>query len=150
MSLLRTLRTWRRLEWRRRMLFLEAAITIPLAWLLLRLVPFKRIAAWLGTPGGESPTLLPEGSIALGNEIGWAVRRAAFRLPGEARCLVQGLAAAALARRRRLPTTLYLGVARSKEDKLEAHAWVRCGDRVVTGRAGHTRFQIVERFARSG
>lgn len=149
MALTRSWRTWRRLDWLRRRLLLEAVVTLPVAWLLLRLVPFKRIAAWLGTPGGESPTDLTSREVSLGREIGWAVRRTAIRLPVQARCLVQGLAAAAIARRHRVPTTLYLGVARGKEDRLEAHAWLRCGDQVVTGRAGHQRFQIVERFARS-
>jgi hypothetical protein len=148
--LLRTLSTWNRLNWHRRRLLIEAVIAVPVAWLLLRLVPFKRIAAWLGKPGQESPTALPAGSVLLGSEIGWAVRGAADRFPGEGLCLVQGLAAAAIARRRRLPTTLYLGVARSEKEGLQAHAWVRCGDRVVTGRAGHQRFKIVERFAREG
>lgn len=148
MSFSRNIRTWCGLGWRRRWILLEAVVTLPIAWLLLRLVPFKRIAAWLGTAGRETDSVLPSGSRELGGEIGWAVRAAAVRFPGDATCLVQGLTAAAMTRRRQVPSTLYLGVARGQGEAVDAHAWVRCGDLIVTGREGHQRFQVLERFGR--
>lgn len=148
MALRHSLRTWQRLDWRRRRLLLEAVMTLPLAGVILRLVPFKHVAAWLGNPGRETQSELGERETRIGTEIGWAVRAAALRLPGRPKCLAQGLAAAAMARHHRVPVTLYLGVARQDGNGLEAHAWVRCGGQVVTGRVGHRRFQVVERFAR--
>lgn len=143
-------RTWRSLESRRRWLLIEALVTVPVIILLLRLVHFSRIARWLGTPGHESSSQPDEEEVRVGAEIGWAVRAVARRQRGMARCLVQGLSASAIARRRGVSTTLYLGVARGQDDRLEAHAWVRCGEAIVTGRAGHRRYQVIERFARDG
>jgi hypothetical protein len=53
-------------------------------------------------------------------------------------------------RRRRLPGTLYLGVAKPAANdvrKIDAHAWVRCGPDLLTGAAGHERFAVVASFA---
>jgi hypothetical protein len=64
------------------------------------------------------------------------------------KCLEQGLAAKAMLRRRGLPNTLYVAVAR--EVALEAHAWVRSGDICVTGQAEFDRYTVVARFADEG
>ena len=56
---------------------------------------------------------------------------------------------AALLRRRRIPSTLYLGVAKSAEppQDLTAHAWVRCGEHPITGGDGQRRFTVLSTFA---
>ena len=52
-------------------------------------------------------------------------------------------------RRRGLPSTLYLGVARDGEagSGARAHAWLRSGHVVVTGGAGREQFTVVASFA---
>jgi hypothetical protein len=68
----------------------------------------------------------------------WRVRRAMSRasrtVPGSS-CLVQALAAYALLRRGGHPAELSIGVARATRNgaPIDAHAWVSCGDLVVTG-----------------
>jgi Transglutaminase-like superfamily len=144
----RSVRTWLRLDWERRWLLLAAVAAVPLASLALRGLPFSRIAVWLGRPETETAPGLTSGQDRRAHRISWAVRAAARRVPGNNRCLVQALAAAALARLSRVPTTLYLGVARNGQGRLEAHAWLRCGSRILTGRSGYRRFAVVGRFGR--
>jgi hypothetical protein len=52
-------------------------------------------------------------------------------------------------KRRRIAATLYLGVAKKESDPegLAAHAWLRCGDVILTGAAGHLHFTVVAAFA---
>jgi hypothetical protein len=52
-------------------------------------------------------------------------------------------------KRRRIAATLYLGVAKKKDqpEQLAAHAWLRCGDAILTGAAGHRQFAVVAVFA---
>lgn len=80
--------------------------------------------------------------------IGVAVSRAS-RLPlsGRDSCLAQAIAAQAMLRRRGIASTVYLGLAREARYGLGAHAWVRSGGMILTGRAGHRRFHVVATFA---
>jgi hypothetical protein len=50
--------------------------------------------------------------------------------------------------RRSLPSTLFLGVERvhSGEKWLDAHAWLRCGTDIVTGKPQHERFKVLAAF----
>lgn len=147
MSVTRLLRKLARLSVRRRRLLPGALAALTLATLALKLMPFARLASWLGAPGQETPPQMPDQHAALARDIGWAVRAAAGRMPWKAECLVQALAATLLARFRRLPSTLYLGVAYSDAGQLQAHAWLRCGPLIITGNAGHERFKSVASFA---
>lgn len=51
---------------------------------------------------------------------------------------------------RKVSSTLYLGVARDKEKKLIAHAWLRSGKDIITGANEMEEFTEVARFANDG
>jgi hypothetical protein len=68
--------------------------------------------------------------------IAWAVTTAGRRLPFQTTCLVDGLVARVMLRRRGYLARLRLGVQpRSPEGSLKAHAWVECDGKVVVGHA---------------
>ncbi|MEG0711156.1 MAG: lasso peptide biosynthesis B2 protein, partial [Niameybacter sp.] len=67
--------------------------------------------------------------------------------PWESKCLVQAMVAQYLLKRRRIATTLYLGVAKGSEGELKAHAWLRCGQMIVTGDGARRDYKEVARFA---
>ena len=64
--------------------------------------------------------------------IAWAVA-AATRLVPRASCLTQALAARAMLLSEGLPSSLHLGVAKTEKGALEAHAWLECQGKIVTG-----------------
>lgn len=130
-----------------RRLFLRAFWLLGLARFAILAVPFRRIAPFLGEVTGESPERAPAESDALAKRISWAVETAARYTPWESRCLARAMAAKAMLRRRNVPGTLYLGLAKDSEEGLSAHAWVRCGERILTGGAGHERFTVIAQFA---
>ena len=106
--------------------FLVGAIRIGL-WL----IPFqsmRRMLAWIThSPGGQRPI-----ARISSDRIAWAVRAAGRHVP-KATCLVQALAAQVLLRREGYPASFCIGVARSEEEKVQAHAWVESEGKVVVG-----------------
>ncbi len=115
-------------------------------------LPFRTVARAIGLHHGEASESVAPEAVARAAAIGWAVRAAAPYTPWESTCLVQALAAAVLLRRQRIDGTLYLGVAREDDtaEGLTAHAWLRCGDLVLTGAAGRDRYTPVASFATNG
>lgn len=140
------LRRFRRLTSRRKWLALQAVLAVVVASIALKVIRFAVVAEWLDT-GADVVHRTSDENQSLALDIGWAVRAAANRAPWPALCLVQALAATMLARLHRLNTVLYLGVARGEAGELLAHAWLRCGDRIITGAPSHERFRVVATFS---
>jgi len=132
----------------RKMLLCEALAALAIARLAMASLPFRRIAAWLGTAGAEGPATAPAGEIRTAQEIGWAVGALARRVPWDGRCLAQALAATGMLRRRGLEGTASFGARRGQSAGFDAHAWLRLGSCMVTGGPGHEHFQTFTTFSR--
>lgn len=87
--------------------------------------------------------------LHLARMIGGAIRSAVNYTPWESVCLPQAVAAKWMLKRRRIPCTVYLGVMKddNKPDKLAAHAWIRCGQAILTGAKGHRQYTVVSTFS---
>lgn len=78
----------------------------------------------------------------------------ARRVPFRSDCLPRGLAVVSLLGRRGWGSSLHLGARSSTGgtsvdgDALEAHAWVVCGDFVVTGGPGHRGYRTLVKLVR--
>ncbi|NOZ06700.1 MAG: lasso peptide biosynthesis B2 protein [Chloroflexi bacterium] len=144
-SLRRRLRTLRQLSWADRLLLAEALVMLGLARLAVVALPFRWIAARLDA--AHSPTARVDRSKA--RRVGVAIRRVARITPWRSKCLEQAVAGYWMLRRRDLPGVLHLGVA--KEDEvMEAHAWLHCGNQIITGGQDVQRFSVVARFGERG
>lgn len=117
----------------RRRLLWEALIALLIARGAMAFLPFRRIAAWLGTPGTESSATATAEEICKAQEVSWAVSVVARRVPWDGRCLAQALAAKRMLRRRGLEGTVYFGASKSESAGFDAHAWLRLGSFIVTG-----------------
>jgi hypothetical protein len=121
----------------RRVYLREAAVSLLLARIAVRLVPAARVFAWANRPPRQVRRFAAD-------EIGWvfwAIDAAAAKFRKETLCLPRALAAHSMLRRRGIVSRVCLGVAR-EQDKLAAHAWVEVGeDRAVVspGAEGFTR-----------
>ncbi len=143
------LRRFLSLPWRTRLLLLEALLALLFARIAMAVLPFRRIAAWLGAEGWESSADAPADAEARAVEVGRAVTRVAPHVPWDSRCLAQALAGAWMLGRRGIPATLYFGVRKDPEQPFSAHAWLRCGKRIVTGEPEHKTFEVIARFSRT-
>lgn len=130
-----------------RKLLLEAMLLLALARLVILIMPFRRLAPCLGVHMAATPELPVLRQAELVRRIGRAVENAARHAPPrQARCLPQALAAKFMLRRRGLASTLYLGISK-KDNNLKAHAWLRVGDTIVTGRSEMRHYTIISTFA---
>jgi hypothetical protein len=114
---------------------IEAVVCLGLARLLL-LVPFRRLAPWLGRPqpgADQSGVVLDAGDRAAALRVQRALLRAARHLPWHSSCLVCALGGRMMLGRRHLPSVLQLGARSSSAMELAAHAWLRCGEIDVIG-----------------
>jgi len=126
---------------------MEAAVGLAIARPAIALVPFRWLARDMGQHMVEStPTDQPEHKAVL-QRIAWAMAATSRHLPWECKCLAQALVAKRMLRRRKIPSTLYLGLAKDGKHGLEAHAWLRSGTMILTGSQEKDQFKIISTFA---
>lgn len=134
-------------SWTERLLLFEASGFLALSRMAIWIVPFRRIASVLGRPMSESPGGVESRREFHARQVGWAVRAVARRTPWKNNCLVQALAAKIMLRRRGIASTVYLGVAKESGKELNAHAWLRSGDVILTGKRKSGEFTVLSTFS---
>jgi Transglutaminase-like superfamily len=143
-------RNWRkfwRSTWRQRALLAEAALALTVAEAAIRWAPLRWVGRGMGRNSVESPAANTPEQADRARQIGWALRTAARHLSWNCRCLAQALAGRWMLKRRGIPSTVYLGVGRGRREWLDAHAWLRSGEVVLTGGAGRQRFKTIGVFS---
>ena len=108
--------------------------------------PFNKLAAFAGNHKEESSDQVSDIDKVTINKIGWAISVVSRFTPWQSKCFVQGLTGQIMLRKRKISSTLYLGVAKDREKKLVAHAWLRSGTTIVTGGYGYNSFTQVAKF----
>jgi hypothetical protein len=131
------------------MLFVEAYVLLGMMRAAILTISFKRLTRNLQHEA--RPTALPPLSKAqedTAKQIGRAIIRAAAHTPWESTCLTQSLTAQKMLQKRGVSGVFYLGVTKDEEhkEKMKAHAWTQCGDRIITGKSGHEAFTVVSVF----
>jgi len=122
-------------------LLLGAAGWLAVARVWLLVLPFRELAGRLGTRA-ESVEADPEWL----ERIGRAVGAAAAHVPWRSDCFPQSIAAHQLLKHRGYASTIHLGVERGGEGELRGHAWVTCGQVMVTGGREAERYAEIHRF----
>jgi hypothetical protein len=132
-----------------RWLFLEAMVALIGAKLAVHFRPFRHLAPTWGRPQLETPHASEPGERATAVAVSWAVQAVARHVPLGFVCLPQAIAAQRLLRRRGIASTLYLGVApdTARPATITAHAWLRAGDKLVTGESEAARHRALAWFA---
>jgi len=125
-------------------LFLEAWILLHASRFIILFIPFKKIAASLGVLNQESNKSIYDQAFTL--DIENSIRRAASYSIHSSKCYDQALAGKLMLKWRRLPSTIYFGLSKSDKSELIAHAWLRFGDKIVTGKKGTENFTIIACF----
>lgn len=128
-----------KLERRRRRMLIVTAWGVTRARLEAMVLPFRLIAQSLALSDGAEPINGETVSDEL-EEIRWSTEVLSARLPWCGNCLAQAIAAKRYLNRKRIRSTLFLGVGRgthqtSNLKAFEAHAWVESAGRVLTGRS---------------
>jgi hypothetical protein len=126
------------------MLFFEAYFYLSFAKILVLFFPFKKIAALIGRSQVESSMQVIENKIL--NDIEISISRAVKYALFTSKCYDQALATTFMLKRRKISSTLYFGL-HKEEQQLMAHAWVRSGNKIISGKLGYERFTPLAWFA---
>lgn len=124
-------------------LFLRAVGWLAVARIRLVVTPFARLAETLARNSGSAGI---EADPVLLERIGFAVRAAANNVPWRSDCFPQAIAAHKLLKSSGYASTIHLGVEKPDDNALVGHAWLTCGDTVVTGGETMDRYSEVHRL----
>ena len=130
MSLANDLRRAAALGWRGRMDLLRAAAELAIARIRLSTIAPEALVARDRIEGREAPS---PGQAALIDRVAFALPRMAARVPWRASCLVQALAGQRWLARFGIASELVLGARKPVDGDMEAHAWLKAGERIVVG-----------------
>lgn len=132
------------------MLFIEAFSLTGFVRLAILLLPFRWLTPILGKHMQESPAKEASVKFETARRVGRVIETVSRYTPWESKCLVQAIVGKIMLRRRGIANTLYLGVGKDEKKSLTAHAWLRCGETILTGGQGLEQFAIVGKFADDG
>ena len=135
------------LSWQERQIYIEAFLLTGVVRLAILLLSFHWLAKFLGKHMRESSMDECNEKIAFAKQIGRIIETASRYTPWESKCLVQAVVGKMMLRQQGIANTLYLGVGKKEGNNLIAHAWLRCGDTIITGRQGKDNFTVVGKFA---
>jgi len=124
-------------------LLLRAVGWLGVARVMLIVMPFQRLAERLSVP---VTTSAPSPDEEVLQRIGFAVAAAANNVPWRSDCFPQAIAASRLIKGYGYSSTIHLGVERTGDEGLAGHAWLTCGDTVVTGGSDLDRYTEVHRL----
>lgn len=133
----------------RKLLLVEATVSVLRAAYSVRQRPFRETVAKFGRKGVETPQGdgTDEG-VETALDVGWAIRAVSRRVPLRATCLVQAEAARMMLTRRELASTLYIGVSTAEKGQdFNGHAWLRCHHVIVTGGKERNCYLTISWFA---
>ena len=124
-------------------LLLRAVGWLAYARLMLVVMPFDRLAARLSVKGND---LSAQPDPEYLKRISFAVPAAANIVPWRSDCFPQAIAARMLLKRQGYESTIHLGVEKTSPDAVAGHAWVTCGEIVVTGGEQADRYVEIHRL----
>lgn len=116
----------------------EAALRLVAAWAALKILPFNKAVRGIGSfrVSGDAEAFDAserDDSVKTAVSVAWAISAAARRMPFDANCLPQAIAAQGMLRRRRIAAFLYIGAGQDSLGRMEAHAWVDAAGVGITG-----------------
>lgn len=129
-----------------RRLFFEAVCYALSTRAQITFLPFRQYAGFLGIPHKESNIQPDPDQLTIVYKVFRAMRRSSVYLPFREKCLIDAIVMKKMLFRRNIESTLYLGVAKESEKQLIAHAWLRCGENIITGRKGMEKYRLLEWF----
>jgi hypothetical protein len=125
-----------------RRLFAAAILLTAYFRIALFVLPFRRVIAWQGVPGKDSPDASDPGSRPYREALHRALLLTARYAPGLATCYTLCLAGKWLLRRRGLPSTLYIGFRKWEQGRYEGHAWLRSYDAWISGGGSRSLYDV--------
>jgi hypothetical protein len=146
MSAISRVKTFLSLDLKSKILMFETLFYLGCAR-IIRILPLTKLGPMLGTYMEDTSFTRNHSGNATIKNISSAINIISRYTFWESNCLVRAIAAMKMLERRKIESTLYLGMAKDEKGNLIAHAWLRSGNVFVTGAEEKQRFTIVGKFA---
>ncbi|MGU9370176.1 lasso peptide biosynthesis B2 protein [Clostridium perfringens] len=145
--LIRKIKTFFKIDFESKVMFCKAFILCGFYRFIILNVSFSKVKKLLGEKGKESEFEIDIDNYKIVKEVSFIVKLASYNTPWESKCLVQAMTAQKILNDKGIKTTLYLGVAKEKNNMV-AHSWLRYGQMFVTGGNGDLNYTRVGCFAK--
>lgn len=111
---------------------MEALYTQYAVWLLLLVLPFRKIPVFFANPVRAAAVPDPAILLRIRQAAGYATLLSFWKN----KCLVQSLTARRMLSRRHIRSCLSLGVMHGQNHQLLPHAWLTAGDEEIVSKSG--------------
>lgn len=138
---------FKKIPFKLKIMALEALFLMALIRFSIIFIPFRYVASVIGKPMCETSEEIDTDILIVTKKIAWLINKLSHYTPWESKCFVKALAGQIMLKKRGIPCTLYLGMAKDKTDKLSAHAWLRCGNSIILGGNERPGFTTVAYFS---
>lgn len=145
--LIRKIKTFFKIDFKSKIMFVKAFILCGFYRFIILNVSFSKVKKLLGEKGKESEFEIDIDNCKIVKEVSFIVKLASYNTPWESKCLVQAMTAQKILNDKGIKTTLYLGVAKEKNNMV-AHSWLRYGQMFVTGGNGDLNYKRVGCFVK--
>lgn len=132
-SFLRKINTFLHTDYVDKLLFFEAVITSAYVRFTLSFLEFKKVMNWLGKKSLHESVAGNDKDFKLVCRVKTAIFRCNNYTFWKTECYTQALTAKILLRRRNISSVLTIGFMKDEAGNYKGHAWLKCGDTVVTG-----------------
>lgn len=116
-----------------RLLFYEAVFTSAYVRFTLSFLEFKKVMNWLGRKNSHETVGFRDADFSMVRSVKTAVFRCNSYTFWKTECYTQALTAKILLRRRNISSVLTIGFMKDEAGNYKGHAWLTCGDIIVTG-----------------
>ncbi len=143
------LKKFKNLSHSKKQLLLQTCLLLPSLQCSVNLLPFRYLVRFLKLKISIlAPEIYPLEHLKEIEEILWAIQCVDKYLPLiSGRCLAQALTARYLLRQRNISSVLNLGAKSNLIDnEMAAHAWLCCGEIIVTGRDNVEGYRKIASF----
>ena len=145
--MLKNFNKFRALTSRQKKFWLHAFFLLGIMRLATWTTSFERLSYSLQHHPSQAPQKpLDDKQLELANTIGRAVVSASRHTPWNSNCLTQAFTAQRMLNRNQIPGLFFLGLKKNSE-QLQAHAWLKCDDHILTGKHGHEDYTIMSTFS---
>ena len=128
-----------------KILIIQLLLRLLYCSVIIKIRSFKKLAPKIGIEGVEVSEEDDKTHELYLRKVAYFTVRVAKYIPWPCLCLAQAIAVKGLLEKKGIPSTMYLGLNKVGSE-MKAHAWLRCGSRIVTGKSGYESFSVISKF----
>ena len=114
---------------------------------LIYILPFRKLHNSLGKKGKLLTFDLTEHDISELKQVNLAFRRVKKYFPIPIKCLASALTAKKILKKKGYKSIIHIGLSRQTQKNIAAHAWLSCGDIIITGIEEKKKFKELVFFS---